>query len=61
MGFRVEAVGCVHFGSRCERSVGFIGHLQEMALAVSRTTDSPEVYSAYLARPVLLTGELIWP
>lgn len=61
MGFGVEAVGGVHFGSRCERSVGFRGHLQEMASAVSRTTNSPEVHSAYLARPIPLTGELVWP
>lgn len=45
VGFGVEAVGGVHFGSRCERSVGFRGHLQEMASAVSRTTNSRSPFS----------------
>lgn len=45
----------------CERSAGFASSPQEMALVVSRTTNSHEVHSVYLAGIVCLTGKLVWP
>ena len=44
-----------------ERSVGFVGNPQEVALVISKTTKSHKGCSVYLARVVCWTGKLAWP